>query len=494
MADDFLEQLKAELRANASKDSLFNYRPYKGAQEDAHNSTKRGRIFLGGNRSGKTVFGAVESIRYLTGSHPTRATPKPPVYGRGSAVDIEQGLNKIMLPEIARWLPKKFLLKGSWDESYDKSSRVLTLNNGSKMDFLTYEQLPEKHAGTSRHFCWWDEEPPEFIFNEDMLRLVDVNGHWWMSMTPLLGFTWVYHKYYSPIVEHNQPNPSVDVFLGSTENNPHVSKEILDEITEGLSAEEKSARRHGRFMAASGLVYPSFGKHLVIPPIDAARVAVPVFNAMDHGLRHPTVFLYAYVDQEGRLIVFHEYYEAERTIPQHVETIRKWERATGIEQRLVYSIGDPAIEQRTPSGLSVRSMYSQEGYYLGLGNNDVAAGINKTRSYIERMGVFITEDCPNLISELYGYRWDTYATRKANETKKQQDKPRKLKDDACDTLRYLIMSRPDDEFEGWAGEVFANFIVASKAAPDTSGAGDYSAEELEPMGAEGVHTILGSEW
>jgi phage terminase large subunit len=283
------------------------------------------------------------------------------------------------------------------------------------------------------------------------------------------------------------------VFVGSTEDNPHVSKEVLDEITAGMSAEEKQARRHGKFMAATGLVYPSFGLHNIIPPINPQSVTNPVYVAMDHGLRHPTVWLYGYVDNEGRIIVFHEYYEAERTVAEHAKALDEWEEWTGLKDRIVYCIGDPSIEQRSAAtGLSVRSLYSECGRFIGLANNDMRAGLNRVRAYIEKIGLFVTEDCTNLINELQSYRWDSYANRKTNESKKVQDQPRKINDDACDALRYLIMSRPEDEFEGWAGEVRAPFIQAAKAAPSESPF--YAAEDLEDFGDQTSHVILGSEW
>ncbi len=488
-----LDELRAELRKAAEDPKIYGYRPYKGVQENAHKSKKRGRVLLGGNRVGKTVFGAVESVWYLTGTHPYRETPKPPVYGRGTAVDIEQGLNKIMLPEIQRWLPAKYLINGSWSDSYNTSGRVLTLANGSKMDFLTSEQDVEKHAGTSRNFCWWDEEPPESIFNEDSLRLVDVNGDWWMSMTPLLGFTWIYRRYYRPVVEKGETMANVDVFVGSTENNPHVSKEVMDEITAGMSSEEREARRHGKFVAATGLVYPSFGPHNVIPPINPKGITKPVIVAMDHGLRHPTVWLYCYVDAEGRIIVFHEYYEAERTVAEHCKELDAWEKWAGIKDRIIYTIGDPSIEQRSAStGTSIRTLYSEHDRFIGLANNDVNAGLNRVRAYVEKLGLFITEDCHNLIEEMMGYRWASYANRKTNENKKSQDQPYKVRDDACDALRYLIMSRPDDEFEGWAGEVFIPMTNAAQYAPSEDG--DYSYNDLSTAEQDVVHTILGEDW
>ena len=162
-------------------------------QHKFHSSSAKGKLFIGGNRSGKTVGGACEAAMRLTGIMEYRIEdpvgsdnfimiegrkdlPKPPVRLRGVAVDITRGINLIMIPELKKWIPPSFLIKGSWEDSYSKSDMILTLENGSTIEFMSYEQQVEKFAGTSRHGIWFDEEPPEAIFNENMARLIDVGG------------------------------------------------------------------------------------------------------------------------------------------------------------------------------------------------------------------------------------------------------------------------------------------------------------------------------
>jgi len=70
-----------------------------------------------------------------------------------------QGIEKIILPELAKWIPPSDLIKQSWEESYNRGLRTLTLANGSFVEMMTYEMELEKFAGTSRHFIHFDEEP-----------------------------------------------------------------------------------------------------------------------------------------------------------------------------------------------------------------------------------------------------------------------------------------------------------------------------------------------
>jgi phage terminase large subunit-like protein len=480
------------VRDSAKRPNVFGYKPHE-LQEKFHRDSSTGRIFLGGNRAGKTVAGAVETVYRLRGSHPFQRVPPAPIRARGSAVDIEQGIKKIMLPEIARWIPPSDLINGSWEDSYDKQGRVLSLRSGSTMDFLTYEMDVDKHAGTSRHWQWFDEEPPQYVFNEDLLRLVDTGGKWCLTMTPVQGMTWIYYSFFRPIVEEEDVTQNVAVFQISTVENPYISQAILEEMTRGLSEAERMARRHGQFMAATGLIFPEFNEHLhVIPPLDISQLNHrTIICGMDHGLRNPTAWLWSIVDHEGRLTIFHEYYQAERTIREHVQEIKEFEELYGFKvEENGYRIGDPAISQRNAiSGGSVQSEYADHGVYIGTGNNDVNYGLNRVRSYIQASGLFITNNCVNLIKELRNYRWDTWATRKNEESKEAKDKPRKVKDHAVDAMRYLVCSRPEEEFTGPAGHLYLPFAV-SKQIEDPVTEASYRLDSPN----EGIHAILGDDW
>jgi len=401
-----------------------------------------------------------------------------------------------MLPEIQRWLPPSDLINGSWEDSYHRQDRVLTLSNGSTMDFLTYEMGIEKHAGTSRHWQWFDEEPPQYIYNEDLLRLVDVNGKFCMTMTPIEGMTWVYYNIVRPVIEEDDPvvKDQIGVHVISTVQNKYVSQEVLDNITQGMPEEEKLARKHGTFMSASGLIFPQFNEKVhVIPPVDLGTAFKrPVITGMDHGLRNPTGWLWVVLDSEGRLIVVHEYYQAERTVKEHSEYIKGFEGSIPGYNHW-YRIGDPAIAQRSAiSGGSIQSEYSEHGIYIGLGNNDVNYGLNRVRQYFENDGIFICNNCPNLIKELRNYRWDTWATRKQAADKEAKDKPKKVKDHLVDTLRYIVASRPEDEFVKPAGDLYLPFGGLSTQMPQN--VREVSERNFESVNTELSHQILGDDW
>ena len=107
---DLTEQLKDGIANQARRPNVYGYKPHV-KQFKFHTSEAHTRLYIGGNRSGKTVGGAVESVYWLMKQHPYRRLPLPegPVRGRGVAVDFNYGVDMIMLPEISRWLPPSAL-------------------------------------------------------------------------------------------------------------------------------------------------------------------------------------------------------------------------------------------------------------------------------------------------------------------------------------------------------------------------------------------------
>ena len=84
-----------------------------------------------------------------------------------------------------------------------------------------------------------------------------------------------------------------------------------------------------------------------------------------------------------------------------------------------------------------------------MGNNDVAAGVNRVATYFGTLGeggvpqLIITRNCVNLIQELQRYRWATYANKRIGNQNNKKELAHKKDDHAADSLRYFIMSRPD---------------------------------------------------
>ena len=86
---EITETLKNGLAAQATRPNIYGYKPH-AKQFKFHTSEAHTRLYIGGNRSGKTVGGAAETVYWLMKSHPYRRLPLPegPVRGRGVAADF----------------------------------------------------------------------------------------------------------------------------------------------------------------------------------------------------------------------------------------------------------------------------------------------------------------------------------------------------------------------------------------------------------------------
>lgn len=453
--DDILTSVIARVRAKSRTPDIYGYKPHE-KQIDFHTSTADTRLFIGGNRSGKTVGGAAEAVWYLLGKHPYKKIPNKPIYGRVAASDFIQGVAKVVMPQIQRWLPPSALINGSWEDSYNKQDRLLTLTNGNKLEFLSYDQDLVKFAGTSRDFCWLDEEPPLDIFQECMMRLLDVNGSMWLTLTPLDGITWMNEIVYEPGI--SGLDPTIHVTKVSTSENPHISEEGIEKIKKFYDETEMDARLHGNIVRREGLIYPNFTReNNVIDPIPNDNLNKDLVWAcsLDLGWSNPTAVLWATVDKQGNITVFDELYKSNSTVNEISDLIYFWNKQHGKVPD--YYVGDPAMKQtQQTSGQSAMTMFADNGIYIIPGINDNLAGYSRVRSVIngfrpnletgerELTGKLrVTANCVKLISELQKLHYAAYASKRIASQNNAKETQHKKDDHAADSLRYMVMSRPE---------------------------------------------------
>lgn len=493
-----LQLLSGRLKASIGRPNIIRYEPHN-KQLKFHTAEQQGRMFLGGNRSGKTTGGIAEDIFWLTGKHPYRATPPPPIRGRIVGVDFLNGIEKILKPELARWVPLSELRGGTWSTAYDNQLRTLHFENGSFVEFMSYDQDLDKFAGTSRHFIHFDEEPPSHIFTENKTRLIDTAGSWWLTMTPVEGMTWVYDDIYLP----GKTKPEAGIFVVEVDmtENPHLHQGEVESFISGLSKEDVDIRKSGKFIAAGGLIYKQFDTDLhVIDPITPEPDELWLMG-LDHGFTNPTAAIWASVNGDGRVLIFGEHYESGQTVDYHAKYIR--EREINYKREPDLRIADPSLAKTDGiTGTNVFTEYAKHNLFFIPGNNDVVAGINRVIQYIKpgsggegKPLLYITRNCVNLISEMQRYRWATFASRSIGADKNHKEVAHKKFDHACDALRYMLMSRPDLRLEPSP----TNRLVLPNGMNAVQPASDYDESLREPpVGRDNDWTItddyLGAIW
>lgn len=449
---DLLDKVATGLEKQAAQPNLHGYHPH-AHQQTFHASERKGRLFIGGNRSGKSVGGVVEDLWWCTRRHPYLKIPDEPIRGRVVGSDFPNGINTILLPIFRRWVVPSDLVNGSWEDSWSErgveGEKTLHFANGSFLEFRSCDQDLVKHAGTSRHFVHFDEEPPSSIFKENMLRIADNNGAWWITMTPVDGMTWVYEDLYLPA--DSGARTDVEVVRVSSYDNPYASPEGITAATAFLDADEKQARLYGAFVPKGGLVYKDFTESAHVYE-EAPWVPPPgwrIYTSTDHGVNNPTAWLWHAVSPTGEIVTFHEHYASDMTIAEHARVVKDYEE--GKPWEVFTRTGDPAMHQRNgESGMSVIQLYGVNGLAIGteMIPHEVTIGVDRIRQYLKQNPKtgharwHVTRDCEHLIKEIRALHWKTYESSRLSDQNNPIERIQKKNDHACDALRYFFTLMP----------------------------------------------------
>ena len=407
-------------------------------QLEFHKCPKRNRWVFGGNRSGKTECGAVESIYMARGIHPFRKNRKD-VFGW--VVSLSKEVQRdVAQSKILKYLPKEWISeiimssgrKDAPENGIIDQIKIKNVFGGiSTIGFKSCDQGREKFQGSSLDFVWFDEEPPEDVYRECKMRVIDKQGDIFGTMTPLKGLTFVYDEIFL-----NKAN-SPDVWYEFVEwaDNPYLAKDEIESLSSTLSDKELDARRFGRFSDESGLVYVEFdeNKHVIDPfdlPFDWQNSI-----SIDPGLNNPLACHWYAVDYDGNVYVVAEHFEAKKDVAWHSQRIKEISDEIGWRRdslgRITALIDSAANQKTLASVKSVTELFYDHGILANPNvNKDVFSGIARVKEYFKNDRIFIFKNCVNLIRELKSYRWG------------KGDLPIKRDDHCVDELRYFIMTRP----------------------------------------------------
>ena len=434
-------------RFNENKIDRYNTGEKKHLKQLAfHKCKKRNRWVFGGNRSGKTECGAVETVWLARGIHPFKENKVRNgwVVSLSQQVQRDVAQNKILSYLKKDWIYDIIMISGKKGSAEQGIIDTILVKNIfgtiSKIGFKSCDQGREKFQGTSLDYVWFDEEPPEDIYVECKMRVLDKCGEIFGTMTPLKGLTWVYDTIYL-----NSKNDK-EVWYEQMEwgDNPYLSQEEIDNLSATLSEDELMSRRYGNFASGTGLVYSEFDENVnVIEPFDVPKSWYDKIS-IDPGLHNPLSCHWYACDYDDNVYVIAEHYEKERSINYHADKIieisnkLEWPTKNGKIEAIV----DSAANQRTlASEKSVTELFYDNGILANpYVNKDMFTGINKVKSYLKNsLGerkLFIFKNCVNMIREMKGYFWGN------------NDAPVKRDDHALDELRYYIMSRPENKEKG----------------------------------------------
>ena len=431
------------------KKRFYDYQPHEKQRKfhDAGANAKQ-RLFLAGNRTGKTYCGVIECAMHLTGQYPE--------WWQGKRFNRPI---KAWAASVTTALTTEVLEKGYFDSiaddlvvPIDKQRHCYGIKHVtgglSELTFKSYEQGRKKFQAAKLDLIHLDEEPSKAIHDECLTRLMstdnDNQGILLLTMTPLLGLTDLILQFQERVVSKAikdktgnkkiiQENIKCDegvpfknkFYIQATwDDNPHLLDTDKEELRNALKPHEREAREKGIPSLGSGLVYPFLIDGITVNPFPIPEHWAKVY-ALDFGWTNPTAALFAAYDKDSDVVYLTaEYYVAERTPQQHAHQLMQMGASN------MHGVYDPAGEQASQrDGGDLATLYRQSGLRnLTKANNVKEEGVMKVAQRFQNSQLKIFNNLRHTLRELAKYCRD------------EQGKIHKGDDHLMDCMRYLVMS------------------------------------------------------
>lgn len=257
---------------------------------------------------------------------------------------------------------------------------------------------------------------PRSFVEQALARCSLTGSRLWFNCNPESPYHWFYREW---ILKARQKNA---LYLHFTmRDNPSLSQRVQKRYRALYSGVFYDRFVLGRWITATGLVYPMFDKNTHVfrekPVCDRFLVSC------DYGTVNPSSFgLWGH--SEGKWYRLAEYYYASKTAGQ-LRTDE--EHYAGLEAL----IGEKPVEcvLVDPSAASFMECIRRHGKYpVVAAKNDVLSGIRRVCDALKQGRILFHESCADSIREFSLYVWDEQGS----------DAPVKENDHAMDEIRYFV--------------------------------------------------------
>ncbi len=393
------------------------------------------RIFLAGNRVGKTVAAGTEWTYHLTGEYPdwwvgyrfdrpitllaagdTLPNTRDILQAKmlGGTTDKPEKIGTGLIPgrHITGFVRNPHV-PGAIERAYVKHAS----GGESSIWLRSYEQGRVIFQGFELDGFWPDEECPQDVYEEGQIRLMTAKGLSTLTFTPLEGLTELVEQILSTPDQNEAANRCV-VSCG-WDDVPHLDEATKTKMLAKLPPHQRDARTKGIPQLGSGAIYP------VLPEdVEVDDFQIPLHWKKAYGMDvgwNRTAAIFGAWDQDSDIIyITSEHYRGQAEPVVHAKAIQargKW---------LTGAI-DPAAKGRSQvDGQQLLKLYKNAGLNLVLADNSVEAGIYEVWERLSTGRLKIFKSCRSTMSEFKVYRRDKLG------------KIVKSNDHAMDALRYLI--------------------------------------------------------
>lgn len=398
------------------------------------------RLFMAGNRTGKSLSAAFELSCHLTGQYPHWWTGKRfdvPNQWWVCGVDSKTLLNTLqplLLGQVGEFgtgmipfdcLDFDTLKDAKRADTPISMFRVKHISGAhSSVSFKSYESGREAFQAFAGSI-WLDEEPPLSVFTECAMRTATGDNILMMTFTPLKGISETILNFLEGSQFHEGPiGVGKYVVMTGWDDVPHLNERDKQILLASIPPYQRDARTKGIPQLGSGAVYPVPESDYVINPIDIPKHWKRVYG-LDVGWNR-TAAVWAAIDPQTNIIyLYNEYYKGEAEPSIH---------AVGIKSRGEWIPGviDTAARGRSQiDGDNLFQMYKDLGLKINNANKSVETGLYTCWELLSTGQIKVFNTMTNFMNEIRMYRRD------------EKGKIIKSNDHLMDSFRYLIMTGRD---------------------------------------------------
>lgn len=390
----------------------------------------------GTNRSGKSFVAATIYAKYLRDDAPKNS--------EHLLVTSDQRLSaKNQQKMISENLPKS-RMDCEWKgpkNGFGSRNPVVVIDPGTRnivCHFMTEQEYinnSDCFEGLSCTSAWIDEKVSHALFGAIKARLtLSDDGRLMVSSIPRADWYW-------SAIHHAPPEARVWYKMFVPKDNPLMTPEKWAEFCRSVPAHERDVRLKGVPALAGAIVYPEFNDDRHVVKAGDIPKELSLFAGLDVGADHPTVWLLAGADPDGRVWIIDEYVSRHQTPAQDCVDIMG--RLNGRKLATGYTYIDPSSFAITKANsISVAQQYTLAGVPVIPSRRTSEVGEHAQVAKIKDMllcdELFVSENCPELIREFHTWAYKRKNDNQILESDKFVDKD----NDALDAMRYILTMNP----------------------------------------------------
>lgn len=257
----------------------------------------------------------------------------------------------------------------------------------ASIQFFSYDQKRESFQGSTIDIVGFDEEPPEDIHGECVIRIAVKDGYMLYSFTPLKGQTNVWQS----IVQ----DPSAKCFSIAMDDCPWMSPDKIDRLLNhsGYSEMEKRARRYGIPAVGEGQIFMFEEKDYTCESFKIPD-HWPRLGGLDIGKNHPTgAVAIAWDRDSGCVYCYQEFKQRESNAADLARRLKHWQ--------VEFATSHDAFNETFARGESAAQILESEGLRIFSAGRDNWGRIEKVRNMIGNGRFWVFKDrCPCLLDEM----------------------------------------------------------------------------------------------